>query len=298
MWIVSRRRGARAERPLEQCAKLSGVSIMSKFWIAARKLPRQTSFVIAAFVLLLAALTLNAATEFLQLHFKKLPVPLAHSLSTVPDQLGPWICVIHNEQINPELEQTLGTKQYIFRDYVDSRHVSTEQIKQFESLDIDAKTRLLGEMESQHPEWVVNFAVTYYTGKADTVAHIPDRCYVADGYEPTSYNIVNWDIKDHQTRDGHIEARFIQFSDDSGQRRVPKSVAYFFHCNGSYASDPIAVRGKLQNLRAKYVYYSKVELMTFVSDPARCAEVMTDFLTDAMPQVEKALPDWSRYANR
>ena len=42
------------------------------------------------------------------------------------------------------------------------------------------------------PDALVNFAVTYYTGLVDTVAHIPDRCYVADGFEPTSYTKENW----------------------------------------------------------------------------------------------------------
>ena len=27
-------------------------------------------------------------------------------------------------------------------------------------------------------------SVTYYTGMVDTVAHVPERCVTADGYEP------------------------------------------------------------------------------------------------------------------
>ena len=41
-----------------------------------KQLLRRPSFVVVAGVLLLAAVTLNAATEFLQLHFKKLPVEI------------------------------------------------------------------------------------------------------------------------------------------------------------------------------------------------------------------------------
>jgi hypothetical protein len=40
----------------------------------------------------------------------------------------------------------------------------------------------------------VRFAVTYYTGSVDTVPHVPDRCFAADGYRETSYNVVRWPI--------------------------------------------------------------------------------------------------------
>ncbi len=39
---------------------------------------------------------------------------------------------------------------------------------------------------------VINIGVTYYTGMVDTVARIPERCYIADGFEPTSYKVVTW----------------------------------------------------------------------------------------------------------
>ena len=42
----------------------------------------------------------------------------------------------------------------------------------------------------KNPKAVVNLGLTYYTGLVDTVAHIPDRCYIADGYEArTKYDV-------------------------------------------------------------------------------------------------------------
>src|SRR5205085_6651289 len=91
--------------------------------------------------------------------------------------------------------------------------------------------------------------------------------------------------------------------------RTNRHVAYFFHCNGGYEPNPVAVRVKLQNLFERHGYYAKVELMA--DDPARASTAtpseiearraasaekakaaMADLLTQAMPAVERCLPDW------
>ena len=54
---------------------------MKQLSTALKRLSRQPSFIVAFLVLLVAAVTLNAATQFLKLHFKKLPVPLARRLT-------------------------------------------------------------------------------------------------------------------------------------------------------------------------------------------------------------------------
>ena len=64
----------------------------------------------------------------------------------------------------------------------------------------------------------------YYTGMVDTVAHIPDRCYIADGYVPSSYSTENWKTG----KPGGTEVRFINFEDQTGEGKVPRCVAYFF----------------------------------------------------------------------
>jgi hypothetical protein len=139
-----------------------------------------------------------------------------------------------------------------------------------------------------HPTGVINLAVTYYTGLVDTVAHVPDRCYVADGYEPKSWEEVKWNIDGGKP----VEVRFINFEDGSGRSAATRSVAYFFHVNGTFESSPESVRLHLQNLFERYGYYSKVEVMTLINDRAESARVMTDFLSAAMPEVRKSLPDW------
>ena len=70
--------------------------------------------------------------------------------------------------------------------------------------------------------------MTYYTGMVDTVAHVPDRCYIADGYARRTTETRTWKMGDDA-----VGVRFINFEDATGfSSRVSKNVAYFFQVNG------------------------------------------------------------------
>jgi hypothetical protein len=76
-------------------------------------------------------------------------------------------------------------------------------------------------------------------------------------------------------------------------------VAYVFHTNGHYESDPLGVRQTLEDLTERYGYYAKIELMTLVpnieeTDISNASAAMADFLTAARPQIETCFPDWSK----
>ncbi len=264
---------------------------------AIKRMMKQPSFVVAFVVLLLAAVSLNATTQFLQLHFKKLPVPLAHSLETIPTTVGSWVNVM-KDQLSDEVQQELGTEKYIMRCYVDTSVVSKDDLLAFEGKDNVRRMVELGKLRDKYHRTIdsaiISFAVTYYTGKADTVAHIPERCYTADGYEPTETETEMWDLKSERWTKHNPGVRYISFEDQAGTARVRKNVAYFFHVNGEYQSDPKWVRIALQNLFQKHGYYSKVEVMV-QGDREKAAVAMKDFLTKALPEVEKCLPDWSQF---
>jgi hypothetical protein len=162
---------------------------------------------------------------------------------------------------------------------------------------------IVSELEMKnHSGDVIHLGLTYYTGLVDTVAHIPDRCYIADGYEPSSYDIPTWQLgPDSAGKMFPLAVRFISFSDSTGNNRVSKCVAYFFHTNGHYESDPLGVRQTLEDLTERYGYYSKIELMTLVPkgqatphDIDVTSQAMTEFLTAARPQIELCLPDWQK----
>jgi hypothetical protein len=265
----------------------------------------QPAFMAAVVVLAVAAVGLNASVGYLRLHFKKQPVPMARALASIPADLGLWQQVSQDEALDPEIEHALGTDQYIFRDYMDARVVGKETIAAVRRLNesiLDAKTpedlkrlkeeraQLIGRTRLSHPTGVINLAVTYYTGLVDTVAHVPDRCYVADGYEPKpgEDHYVKWAIDDQRP----VEVRLITFEDGSGRSASTRSVAYFFHVNGGFQSSPNGVRLALQNLFERHGYYAKVEVMTLIKDQAVSARVMQDFLSSVVPEVRKSLPDW------
>jgi hypothetical protein len=301
-------------------------SILSVCWRGTIRAFRQPAFAVAAAVLLVAAVGLNGAVTTMKLHFKKLPVPLARDLDQIPPLLGAWLQVSRDEPLDHELQDVLGTDKYIFRDYInltnqggrcgaellegllaDSPAKSVADIRdRFMAASVkgraqllqdvmkgktnDERKRALSVIQFQHPDAVVNIAVTYYTGLVDTVAHVPDRCYIAAGYEPTDYDFPSWDIGAANP----LQVRFIHFQEDNGVARLDRNVAYFFHVNGHYESNPVNVRLRLQNLLEKYGYYSKVELMTVDADRDRSRLTMIDFLTSAVPEVEKSFPDWDK----
>ena len=90
-----------------------------------RRIYLQPAFVAAVAVLGVAALGFNATTQALQVHFKKLPVPLRVKLDDpqngIPSSLGFWQKVTEQVSLNPDLQHELGTDQFVFRQYADIR---------------------------------------------------------------------------------------------------------------------------------------------------------------------------------
>ena len=282
----------------------------------ARRLYLQPAFLAAVGVLGLAALGLNATTQALQVHFKKLPVPLRVKLDDpnngVASTLGFWHKVTEQVSLNPDLQHELGTDQFVFRQYADVRKIiDKSRLEELNGKDERKQQILLRRIMDEFPNSVVTLNITYYTGLADRVTHIPDVCMVAGGYRPASYKVVN--DKDGATfklPDGSerfVPFRFINFEDETGRGQVPTRVVYFFDCNGSYEESPQAVRAKLQDLRERHGYYAKVELMITdfsmmgravsedADDPAakRSLDQMRDLIASALPDIERCLPDWA-----
>ncbi len=264
-----------------------------KILVSARQALRQPAFIVVALILLVAAVGLNGATQFMQLHFKKLPVPLGRALTEVPQRLGPWVQVSIDESLDHDFQDVLGTDKYVFRDYVDSRLVSGNEMNEFKDKSPLERKRLVAALQMKNPSAVINVGLTYYTGLVDTVAHIPDRCYIADGYEPTKYELVSWDAL--KGKRGDQTLRYIVFEDQTpGRASVARNVAYFFQCNGDYVNNPSTVRTKLADLTDKYGYYMKVEVQTLKLAPDESARVMNDFLVQSLGEVEKCLPEWDK----
>lgn len=300
---------------------------MSSTNFAFGQLLKRPAFLVAVLVLGLSAVGLNSAAGFLQLHFKKIAVPLrVRSLKEgLPSQLGTWVQISSDQSIDPEEEQVLGTPEYVFRDYVNTAskkftHGEIEALKKASSP--GERAAGLARLQMKDPAGVIRAAVTYYTGMVDTVAHVPERCMVADGFEVTHYSDKELSLGNYPNHEPRsVTLRFLSFGDETGGapdstghgggvRRVARNVGYLFHCNGGYESGPYGVRARLQNLQERYGYYAKVELMTaapvassFQGDDTSLVEInnrndslvaMRDFLAAALPALEQCLPDWQK----
>lgn len=255
------------------------------------------AFVVVAVILAVGAIGLNGAVESMQLHFKKKPVPLAQKLETLPGRLGHWVQVSKDEPLGHDIQEVLGTDVYIFRDYVDERVVGSAILEGFKDKSASERKGLVAQIQMRQPNAVISLALTYYTGLVDTVAHIPDRCIIADGYEvkPGIADEPQWSLGPEREPLG---VRFLNFEDQAGRGRVDRSVCYFFHCNGRYTNSPIIVRKRLADLFEDHGYYAKIECMTLMKDSKASEQVMIDFLSNALPEVEKLLPDWNQYEGK
>jgi hypothetical protein len=269
----------------------------ARVWEVVRGLFRQSSFLVAVAVLLVAALGLNASVQFLQLHFKKQPVPIRQSFkSGMPEVMGSWVQLARDENLNHDLVDALGTKEFLFCHYVNATALNRSPAalaKEFAQLPLADQKKKAMQILGEKPEAVLSLGLTYYTGSADTVAHIPERCYLADGYELEQQGSPVWPIEGRS-----VESRFLTFENTDRQNAPRCHVAYFFHVNGGYEGNSLQVRGALQNLFARYGYYAKVEVRADAMPRGQAEAVIRDFLTAALPHVEGSLPDWSQYKDR
>ena len=285
---------------------------------AVKKSVKQPGFLLVAVILLAGALGLNAATSFLKLHFRKEALPLRGELSLLTKKdLGGWVWVPEQHTLDADLIHALGTDKFVMCTFVDTKSqdasgrtvASKKDVQDLESMSPTARMARLIDFKMKNGYSVINVAVTYYTGKVDTVPHVPDRCMVADGFQPSTYIEENWILgRDAKGLERVVPMRFIDFEDQTTRGAQNRCVAYTFHANGKYIADHNQVRFKLQDLRVKHAYFAKVEVMNQLpsrpgaadSDPMRlkdrqqAAAAMQRFLTEAMPEVEKLLPDWEK----
>jgi hypothetical protein len=265
------------------------------------------AFLIVAAVLLIAAVGLNAGAQYLKLTFKKQSVPLPlGSLAVLPARLGPWQQISIDTPLPPDIEHTLQTSEYISRHYADTRVFGEKRVAEILKLTGEERNREIAIAMHEHPDAVVHLHMTYYTAGADTVAHIPDRCFVGGGFDISEKSVRDFDLG----RDKPQPVSFLEFEDRTQMNvRRRAQVAYLFQTNGAYEFDAITgVRKRLQDLRESHAYYAKIEMMiqqvtaTGPGSPSeppvaadRAARVMEEFLRTALPEVERVLPDFAAF---
>lgn len=260
---------------------------------------RRPGVAIVLITLLLAALGLNAAVQSFQLHFKKLPVALRRDLTQLPERLGPWVQVMRDVPFPPEAEHALGTKDYISRWYVDSRVLPAGKLDHIANLPDAEREKILQSVFQSDPRGAINLHLAYYTGQADTVAHVPERCMVGGGFDPDPHKtkVHRFDLP--ETNEKYLDFKYIEFQQRERPDYPKRNVAYAFQVNGQYAYDSTGVRVQLQSLTEKYAYYCKIEMMTMLNNDTEGAKsTMRDFLANAVPEIDKCLPDWDAVVGR
>lgn len=236
-------------------------------------------------ILFMAGTALAATSHAMHLFFIKVPVPLTQSLTRLPSGLGPWQQVGGNRSISDDIERTLGTKDYIFRDYLDRRIVGDQTIEAAAENPSTAAA-IVRTVAEGHRGAVVRLAVTYYTGHVDGVIHQSERCDLADGIATSAESIrETWDVHGRP-----LNVRVVHLINDTPNAESARYVTYCYFANGQEESEAWRVRGVLMNIFARSAWYAKIEVTTDLTDPGESRRVLSDFLGSALPEIEKCLP--------
>ena len=246
---------------------------------------------VCAGMLLVAAGGLNGMVQASRMVLFKKEVPLRAPLFTLAERAGTWVMEEDLPPLPEEQVQTLGTRHYIRRVYRDR------------SKSADAP----GAMALLH--------IAYYTGTPDTVPHVPERCFVGGGLLPlgspfrSALNMQSNQFKPDPVQGYNIErlrdprvvhvpalsipVTVFQFTHPRRQDFV-STVVYFFVANGQFYPTPDDVRARGFDPRDQYSYYCKVEVMfSGVGDADEATARTTALITDMMPEIMAALPDWN-----
>lgn len=256
----------------------------------------------AAAVLLAGTLSLETVKSALGLVLHKQPIALRRDLDLLNDRFGGYE-MISSETLSKDVENSLGTPYYISWVFRNTR------------------------LRPEEPGAAVRMHVAYYTGKADTIPHVPELCYVASGVQGMDSRQIEIDLEPPGLAvgpDGRVTALsaagetvhlpgarvpmdMFTFRPRGSQENV--SVMYFFVANGRYYGSKLGVRAmSAVNVRDRYAYYCKIELMPGVlrlnpetgklvfaggvADEGKAIEALRRFLSVAMPEVMTCLPDW------
>jgi len=246
---------------------------MSKIVDHFREAFRDRAFVLCAGILLLSAVCLDALAMGLQLHFRKLPVPLRKSLDQFDEyKLWPYK-VVQRTKLPSEMEGELGTDQYIQWLLEDTSIHGQDQ-----------------------PGKYVTFFVTYYTGTPDQVPHVPEECYVGGGYDRVGGSQAQVTVPNLGLPDDKLDVHLLLFKGGRQLVNQNRPVIYLFSVNGKFTSTRLGARLALADIRSKYAYLSKVEI-TFQGprQPSReqALQLAGKLLSRALPElVKEHWPAW------
>jgi hypothetical protein len=255
------------EPAIEQTAK------QNKITPPLGRLLRQPSFVICVVLLVVCACGLQYTAAKLKIHFRKLPLPLKNALDDLDvSKLVPYEFV-HATKIQKEIEDELGTTNYIQWILKD------------------------GSREKTDPLSLISLFITYYTGNPDKVPHTPDTCYAGSGGRVDSTKNITLHLPNSAADKDEVPFRLLDIS-------LPRQwtdfehrlVGYFFAVNGTYRCERRGVQMVQSNPFHEYAYFAKIEVyfpLAGTVEPDDVVAAMERFLQVLTPVVvSDHLPDW------
>ena len=242
----------------------------------------------------------------LDYHLMKKPVDLREPLDGIPTTIGQWKQQGKDSSYGSAEIESLGTDKVLTRTYAKFNGTSTD---------------------------VVEVHVAYYTGKIDSVPHVPERCWATNGLiqsipaEHVQLNIEDsWRAQDDLVHGytglnyptvmridpitgrsevvcmpvGEMQMRVTEFR-QSKARENRLIGGYFFIGNGQSTPSAYGVRALAFNQTDEYAYYCKVQLNYSGSGDGdrevfnAFLPIAEDFLIDFMPELMVRLPNWPEY---
>ncbi len=173
----------------------------------------------------------------MRLQQDKLPLPLKKPLSTLDESSIVPYRILQRSQLDPLVEEALGTKDYLNWQLEDASVPPTDPLRR------------------------ATLFVTYDTGGRNLVPHTPDECFLGAGYQPSRpHETTELSIPSLIGRFSRVPARVCTFGRTAVFHREQVTVLYTFGCNGRFASSRTEVRVLLNDPRNTHAYFSKVEV--------------------------------------
>lgn len=268
--------------------------------------------IIAGVIMLGSTLGIGAYIKFADLHMQKIPIYPENNrqVSAIPTETENWIRIGADHISSSEIVETLGTENYVSRDYM-----------------------LKSSQDSKQPVRVELHAA-YYTGMIDTVPHVPERCFVGGGLQQSeSSRNIDLDLNTDSWRvDTSVPEQFAglagelytvrlsnnrDWTDAPGIRvRLPRDVTpekpiqmrcsefllgggqriyagYFFIANGGTKANANDVRSLAFNLSDDYAYYLKVQVNCMTANSMdEFVEYASSIINDQLGELMRCTPDW------
>ena len=242
------------------------------------RLLRDHAFLVCVVLLAVCGGGLKVGAERLKWHFRKLELPLQKPLDKLDvSKLSPYK-LLTSRRIPDEIEDELGTEEYIQWVMVDSSVAEDDEFA------------------------LVDLFVTYYTGDPERVPHVPDWCYVGSGGRMTDSDNIEIVVPHNGTASDELPVRILEISIPHMGLTQKKTVGYFFAVNGEYRCTRTGVRLRVNQLTDRYAYFSKVEVSFPQCRRAGRAEII-EAIRKSLQKVVPVLaaehwPNWAEAKSR